>query len=156
MSTEEDTVIVSLLREDSRMSLTEMSKVSKIPISTLYGKLKLYKNGLILKHTALVDFSQLGYRTRARVLFKVKKEDMHSFREHLLSSHVTNELYKVTNGYDYMAEFIFATMKELEDYLDLLETKFHVQKEQVFYLVDELQREGFLSRGRSLLFGMKK
>ncbi len=152
----EDTILVALLRGDSRMSLTDMSRMTKIPVSTIYEKLKHYRKGLIRKHTALVDFSQLGFHIRARVLLKAKKTELQKLREHLLSHPSLNELYKVNNGYDFMAEFIFQTMKELEDYLDMLGERYGVEKEQVFYMVDELKREEFLSKAAVLLIGKRK
>ena len=82
----QDTLIVSLLRENSRMSLTDMSRITKIPVSTLYDKIKIYNKGLIMKHTTLVDFAQLGFSTRARVLLKVKRAELQVVRDHLLKS----------------------------------------------------------------------
>ncbi|MSR85925.1 Lrp/AsnC family transcriptional regulator [Candidatus Woesearchaeota archaeon] len=151
-----DTVLVALLRGDSRMSLTDMSRMTKIPVSTIYEKLKHYRKGLIRKHTSLVDFAQLGFHIRARVLLKAKKTELQKLREHLFAHPSLNELYKVNNGYDFMADFIFQTMKELEDYLDMLEEKYGVEKEQVFYMVDELKREEFLSKAGVLLLGKRK
>lgn len=142
----QDKIIVSLLREDSRRSLTEMSRLSKIPISTLYDKLKNYQGSLIQKHTTLVDFTQLGFAARARVLLKVKRTELPQVKEHLLKSPGLNELYKVNNGYDFMAEFIFKTMQEMENYLDILSDRFELEKEEVFYIIDELGREEFLSK----------
>ena len=152
----DDTILVALLRQNSRMSLTEMSRKTKIPISTIYEKLKHFRTGLIRKHTALVDFSQLGFNTRARVLLKVKKTELQKLREFLLTSSALNELYKVNNGYDFMVEFIFPGMKELEEYLDLLGEQYGVEKEQVFYIVDEIRREEFLSKAGVLLLGGRK
>src|SRR3989344_1180817 len=128
----DDTILVALLRQNSRMSLTEMSRKTKIPISTIYEKLKHFRTGLIRKHTALVDFSQLGFNTRARVLLKVKKTELQRLKDYLLSHKSINELYKINNGYDFMVEFIFCTMKEMEEHLDMLGEKFGVEKEQVF------------------------
>ena len=153
---DDDTILVSLLREDSRMSLTDMSRRTKIPVSTIYQKIKHFRKGLIRKHTALIDFSLLGFSARARVLLKVKKTELQRLREYLLSSTALNELYKVNNGYDFMAEFIFGTMKEMEEYLDMLGEKFDVEKEQVFYIVDELRREEFLSKERQALYRTEK
>src|SRR3989344_1327098 len=147
-----DDLIISYLRENSRMSLTQMSKRTNIPISTLYERIKGYQKKVIKKHTAIIDFAQLGYGTRARVLFRVKKDVREDFKEHLLHSPYLNELYKVNNNYDFMAEFIFRQMKEMEDYLDSLEEKYRVEKE-VFYILEELKREGFLSKPTLLFFG---
>jgi len=44
-------------------------------------------------------------------------------------------------------------MKELEEYLDTLGEKYGVEKEQVFYMVDELRKEEFMSKVRPLFLG---
>ena len=38
-----------------------MSKRLKIPISTIYDKLKKYDGNIIKKHTAILDFEKLGF-----------------------------------------------------------------------------------------------
>lgn len=149
-----DDVILAHLRENSRLSLTQLSKCTNIPISTLHERLKGFQKNIIKKNTALVDFTQLGYGARARVLFRVKKDVRDQLKDYLLHSPFLNELYKVNNGYDFMAEFIFKHMKDMEDYLDTLEQKYNVEKE-VFYIVEELKREGFLSKPTLLFFGRK-
>ena len=109
-----------------------------------------------MKHTTLVDFAQLGFSTRARVLLKVKRAELQVVRDHLLKSSALNELYKVNNGYDFMAEFIFKTMAEMENYLDILSDSFELEKEEVFYIIDELKREQFLSKAHTLLLEEEK
>ena len=37
-------------------------------------------------------------------------------------------------------------MKDLEKYLEFFCTKFNVEKERVFYIIEELRREEFLSK----------
>tara|TARA_Y100000310_G_scaffold345334_1_gene463879 strand:+ start:1785 stop:2252 length:468 start_codon:yes stop_codon:yes gene_type:complete len=141
-----DQLIIALLRENSRMTLTKMSKKTSIPVSTLYQRLKSYKEGIVKKHTALVDFNKLGFTARARVLLKVDKKKKEDLRKHLLTSQFTNELHKVNNGYDFMAELIFKSMKELEAYVDTLDEKFSIKEKKTFYIVDEIKEEGFLSK----------
>lgn len=128
------------------MSLTEMSKFTKIPISTLFERLKDFNNGLIKKHTTLVDFSRLGYEARARVLFKAKRGESVKLRELLNTSRNVNELYKVNNGFDFMVEFIFKNMRELEEYLEKIEVMYPIDKQQVFYMVEEIKKEEFMSK----------
>lgn len=141
-----ENVIVSLLRDNARVSLTEMSKFTKIPVSTLFERLKEYNNGLIKKYTTLVDFSRLGYEAKARVLFKAKRGEANKLRELLTCSRNVNELYKVNNGFDFMVEFIFKNMKELEEYLGKISAMYPIEKEQVFYIVEEIKKEEFLSK----------
>ena len=147
----EDTMIISLLREDSRMSLTKMSRLTKIPVSTIYEKIRTFNKGAIRKHTSIVDFSQFGYNTKANVLMKAKKTNLQQLREQLIICPYLNNLYRVNNGFDFMAEFIFKTAKEMEEYLETMGKKFELEKEEVYYVVDEIKREEFMSKHKWLM-----
>jgi len=146
-----DEVIVSLLRENSRMSLTQMSRITRIPVSTIFERLKHYDKNVVKKSTVLVDFSKFGYGARARVLMKARKDEVQKLKEHLMASSCLNELYKVNNGYDFMAEFIFKTMKETEEYVEKLRENFNLEKEQVVYLIDEIGKEEFMSKSSVIM-----
>lgn len=143
--TEKDIRVISALREDSRSTLKEISKKTGIPISTIYEKLKCYKEGIIKKNTAIIDFKQLGFSARAKVLFRVDSSERQAFKDCIIKSRNTNSVFRVNNGYDFMAEFVFKDMQELEDYLDLLETKFKIKDKQTFFVVEDLKRESFIS-----------
>jgi DNA-binding Lrp family transcriptional regulator len=140
-----DKLIISYLRQDSRIQLTKMSKKTKIPVSTLFERLKNYKKGIIKKNTAIVDFSKLGYNTRAKILLKCKRENIEQLRIFLERNKHTNELFKVNNGFDFMVEFICTSMHELEGHLEKLYKEFKIEKELVFYIIEEIKRENFLS-----------
>ena len=71
---QKDKIILSQLRKNARMPLTTMSRKINIPVSTIFDRLKLNEEDLILKHTTLLNFSKLGYHTRAQVIFKVDKK----------------------------------------------------------------------------------
>jgi DNA-binding Lrp family transcriptional regulator len=142
---EKDKIILSLLRENGRMKLTNMSRKTRIPVSTLHERIKGYRGSLIKKHTALVDFRKLGYNARARVLLKVNRAEKEKVREFLKNSPCTNELMKVNNGFDFMAEFVFDSMKSLEEYLDALSERFVLESFQTYYIIDEIKEEDFLS-----------
>ena len=56
-SDNKDLLIISCLRENSRNNLTNISKMTGIPISTIFDWLKKYEGSIIKKHTALLSFS---------------------------------------------------------------------------------------------------
>ena len=141
-----DQLIISLLRENSRMTLTNMSKKTKIPVSTLHEKLKQFKDGIIKKHTSIIDFNKLGFNARANVLFKVEKDQKTEFKKILQNNFHTNKLYKVNNGFDFIAELIFKDMRGLENFLDQIQDDFKVKDMKTFYIIDELIEEDFLSK----------
>src|SRR3989339_2032098 len=103
----QDMMILAALRQNARLSLTKMSRATKVPVSTIYDKLKQYENGLIKKHTAIIDFAKLGYNTRANILIKVEREKREEVQEYLKKEKSVNSIYKINNGFDYLVELVF-------------------------------------------------
>jgi len=150
---EKDKLIISFLREDARISLTKMSRKTRIPVTTLYDRLK--KNKYIKRHTTILDFEGMGFNARAKVLLKVGKKDRDVLRDFLCKCQFMNELLKVNNGYDFLVEFVFHQIKDLENYLEDLDGKFDITDEKVFYIVDELKKENFMSNPSLEMIGKK-
>lgn len=148
-----DLLIISSLRQNAREKLTEMSKKTRIPVSTIFDRIKTHEINIIKKHTALVDFSKLGYNTRANIILKVKKEDRNDIKEFLMKHSSINSAFKINNGYDFMIEAVFRNIKEVEDFIELLEEKFKIKAKQVFYVIDDLKKEAFLSNPTIIGFG---
>ena len=146
MIKQKDLQIMAVLRENSRISLTKMSKRLGIPISTLYDKLKGYQQSVIKKHTCLVDFAQLGYNARANVTLRVERKDREMLLERLMKTSNVNSIYKISNGYDFLVEVIFRDVKELEDFFDTLEETFKIKDRQVYFVIEDIKREEFLTQ----------
>jgi Lrp/AsnC family transcriptional regulator for asnA, asnC and gidA len=140
-----DLMVISCLRRNARETLTAMSKKTRIPVSTLFDRIRHFEQGLITKHAAIVDFARLGYSTRANIILKVNKKDREAVRDYLVKNSFVNCAYKINNGYDFMAEVIFRNMAELEDFLGILEEKFKVVDKHVYYVIDDIKKEEFLA-----------
>ncbi len=145
-----DLLLLSMLRQDARQTLTEMSRKTRIPISTLYDRLRTQEQNLILKHTTLVDFSKLGYYCRAKIMLTGIKEEREKLRAYLCEHPSTNSLFKINNGYDFLSESVFHNVKEMEDFLEHLESLFSIAEKKIFFVIDDLRRECFLSRPEHL------
>jgi Lrp/AsnC family transcriptional regulator, leucine-responsive regulatory protein len=146
MISKKDLMIVSNLRKNARETLTNMSKATHIPISTIYDKLRLHEGGLIKRHTCLLDYNQLGYSTRANVLLRVDRSSREELKDYLVKHNNVNSVSKINNNYDFMVEMIFKEIKELESFLENLEDRFKIKAKQVFYVIEDLKREDFLSQ----------
>ncbi len=143
--TRKDIQIISYLRRDSREMLTRLSKLTGVPVSTIFDRLKLHKGGLIKKNTSLIDFQMLGFNSRAKVAIKVDREDREDLKLVLKNHRNINSAYRINNGYDFMFEVLFRDMKELEDFIYSLETKFKIIDKHVYYIIDGIKEEEFLS-----------
>jgi DNA-binding Lrp family transcriptional regulator len=140
-----DLQIIAQLRNDARMPLTIMSKKIRVPVSTIFDRLKLHEGDLITKHTSLLNFTKLGYNSRANIMLKVDRECKDAIKEYLLKHPSVNSLYKINNGFDFMAEGVFRQIKDTEDFIDDLEKKFKVLDKNVFFIIDDVKREAFMN-----------
>lgn len=140
-----DLLIISHLRKNGRISLTNLSKATNIPISTIFDRLKVHEDCIIQKHTSLINFEKLGFNTRANVCLKVDKDKRDEVQNHLLKHPNINSLFKINNGYDFMVEAIFKNIKDLGNFLEDLDEKFDVKEKQVYYVIEDLKREEFMA-----------
>ncbi|MFW6230675.1 MAG: Lrp/AsnC ligand binding domain-containing protein [Nanoarchaeota archaeon] len=140
-----DLTIVAHLRENARKSLTQISRATGIPVSTIFEKLKKQTPRIMKKHTCLLDFSKVGMNTRAQIAIRTVPDHRKSLRDYLENNMHVNSLYKINNGYDYLIDVIFANMKDLEEFLEKLEESFKIRTKHVFYVIEEIAREEFLS-----------
>ncbi|MFH1212290.1 MAG: Lrp/AsnC family transcriptional regulator [Candidatus Woesearchaeota archaeon] len=146
MLKKKDLIFLAHLRENSRASLTKISKKTNIPVSTLFDRLKSQRGNLIKKYTTIIDFEKMGYNCRAKVILKLGKECRENAKSFLVRHQNVNSVYRINNGYDFMVEVIFSHVKEMEEFLEVLDTKFNVVEKNVYFVIDEIQRENFLSR----------
>lgn len=145
MINQKDMLIISNLRRNARETLTNMSRATHIPISTIYDKLKFHEGGLIKKHTCLLDYNKLGYTTRANVLLRVDRSTREELKEFLIKHNNVNSVSKINNNYDFMVEMVFREIREMEDFLEKIEDRFKIKAKQVFYVIEDLKREEFLA-----------
>ena len=138
-------LVMTYLRLNARESLTTLSRKTAIPVSTIYDKLKLYKDHFIIKYTTLINFARLGFNARANILLKADRDSRQALREYLINHYHVNSVYKISNGYDFLVEGIFRNVKEVEDFLDILGDKFTIEETAVYYIVEDLKKETFLN-----------
>ena len=150
MLQKKDLWILSELRVNSRESLTNISKNTGVPISTIFDKLKCYQESLITKHTTLLDFSKLGFNARANIMIKVDRMVREEVRKILLNNLNVNSVYKISNGFDFMIEGIFKNVKDVEEFIDYLGSKFKMEKSEVYYIVEDIRKEDFMNNKETL------
>ena len=144
MYKKKDLILTAHLRLNSRESLTRLSRKTGVPVSTIFDRLK--ENDIIVRNTALLDFSKLGYCARATLLLRAKKDEKDKLGEFLSKSLNVNSLYKINNGFHFMAECIFRDIRALESFIEDLDEKFAIRSKEVHYIIDDVKREAFLSQ----------
>ncbi|MBI4154863.1 Lrp/AsnC family transcriptional regulator [Candidatus Woesearchaeota archaeon] len=147
-----DMLLTVNLRKNARASLTDISRETKIPISTLYEKLKSKNGTFFKKFTTILDFSSLGFMTRITVVLKTFPEKRDEMLRYLTNHPNVNNVYRINNGYDFQFEAIFKDLKQQEDFMEEFEDSFPLRKKEIFYVINDVKREGFLE-DYSLILG---
>jgi DNA-binding Lrp family transcriptional regulator len=153
MLNSQDMQLITQLRMDARAKLTDISKRIRMPVSSIFEKLKRFSGTIIQKHATILNFSAIGYSVRVHIFLKVERVDKDQTLSYLIGHFNTNNLYRINNGYNVMADMVFKELKEVEELLEALQTKYHIKQTQVYYLLDELAREAFMAKPEWIGFG---
>ena len=142
--------ILSNLRHNGREKLTNISKTTNIPVSTIFEKIRKFEEEAIIKrHICLVDFGKLGYEIDVCILLKVEKIERERLRDFLNEKECLNSIFKIGNNYDFFIEGLFRDMQQLQDFVDELEENFSLVRNDVLHVVYDVKREEFLN-GRNM------
>lgn len=141
---EKEKELLVTLRQNSRLSLTEISRKTQIPVTTIYEKLKEACDDIITRYTILLDFAKLGYTVRVQFFIKANKLRKEALFQHLLTHPNVNSAYVINNGYDFACEALFRDIAGAEQFAKKLEEKYNVRKIESFYVLQDFKREAFL------------
>ena len=140
-----DYILLTALRANARQTLTQISKRTRIPISTLHERLKMQEKTMIHRFATLVDFTKLGFHTKVHLQLKSNPQEKERLRSYLeLHKHV-NCLYKIAHGFDFFVEAVFERVAEVELFIETLEKEFSLQDYSTQYITKDIKREGFLA-----------
>ena len=142
MIKENDLKIISLLRRNSREKITSISRKTKIPVSTVYDRIKANNGKIIKKNVSLIDFSKLGYSIRMHLLLRTSQRD--KIENFSLKNQNVNSVFRIDGDYDYSLDCIFKDMGEIQEFLNIVNSSFAIEKMSICYVLDEIVREKFL------------
>jgi len=145
---ETDKQILKHLRRNARDSITNISRRTGIPTSTVFLKIRDHENSIIKKHTSLIDYSKLGYNYWQKTVLKLAECYNEEFEQYLLEHQNVNSAYQINSGYDYLIETVHKNIKEYTDFIRKLETKFKIEEKKEFQIINDLKRESFMTGGK--------
>lgn len=143
-----DIHIITQLRINGRMPLTEIASKTKLPVSTVHDRLKQYKRKKWLKFSAMPAYEKIGFSTRAYILLSVEPAEKEQLFKHLTGHTNVNSLFRINNGWNVIMECIFKNMPAMENFVEKLESTFHIKQKEVHYILEELKSEGFMTNPR--------
>ena len=108
--------LIAELRKDGRKPLTQLSRQTGVPVTTIWDWMRRNKGKGLRRFTALPDYAALGYPSRAFITLKCDKDKKPELGACLKNSPLVNNLWHINNGYDYLLDVICHSMSELEDF----------------------------------------
>lgn len=141
-----DIRILQHIRKNARMSITNISRKTGIPVSTIFDRLQQQEKEIVKKFTVLLDFSKLGYTVRAHILLKVDPQARDELKSYLITHLCVNNLFRINNGFDFAVECVFATIQQVEDFVETLELQYRIIDKKIFHIIEDVAREKLLTQ----------
>ena len=142
MLNQKETEILSILRQNSRTSLANISRKTNIPISTVFDIIRKQEKNHIQKYTSLLNFPKLGYHVRVNFAVKVMKENEKNLFEFIEKETRINNVQKISSGF--YIDAVFTSMKEFSEFSEKLDT-FNLKEKKEIHIIEELKKEAFMT-----------
>lgn len=143
MMNRKDHEIIAQLRKDARMSVSEISRKTGIPVSTVHDRLKSLEKLDVVWHKSIVDYTKLGYLARINIALKIPRDCLPEAQEYLSAHPSINSLFLITGDYDLMLDAVFRSMYDYHRFIEGLESRLLIEKKQVHFVVEEVKHEDF-------------
>jgi DNA-binding Lrp family transcriptional regulator len=139
MVSKKEKLVLSHFRQNSRKNVTDISRETSLPITTIHDILRrLTEKNIIKRFVPILNYSSLGFRFRVFLTINVEKKE--GFVNYLSKNIHLNSLSRIGNGYYY---FIDAVFQEIEHYIVFKESleQFNILKLKEFYVIKEIKKE---------------
>jgi DNA-binding Lrp family transcriptional regulator len=146
MFSKKDAEIITYLRNNARQKVTNIAKKTGMPVTTIYDKLRSHEKKYIKRHITMLDFNKLGLNAKSSISIAVDRDYRDSLQKFLMQHPNVNSLYRVNFGFDFLAEVIFKSMADVENFVECLEKDYHTTRIQNFTVIEELKKEDFLTK----------
>ena len=124
-----DKKILEILKEDSRTSLTEIAKKTKVSQTTIKNRIELMKKrGIIKKFTLCLDHEKLGKKLMSLIEIKTDPGKIQDVILKLKQISEITEIYVITGEYDIVAK---ALTEDISTYRELVFLKLQKIKDLI-------------------------
>lgn len=112
---EKDFVIINVLRENSRLSIRDVAKATKLRPSTVHQRIaRLKENNVIEKFTLKLNNKAVGEGFIVFMLIKTKPSAM---LDRIIGNRHVKEFFGVTGEYDLLLKLKFKDVDEFNDFV---------------------------------------
>lgn len=145
MNIKKDVGIISHLRKDARNKVTNISKNLKIPVTTIYDRIRSAEKRYIRQYSAILDFNKMGYSTICTLQFEINNTIRERVQNDLVNCPNVNTLRRINLGTEFIAETIFRNITDLDNFVDNLENTYGIKKIIINHINEDIKKESFLT-----------
>lgn len=143
-----DLNILNVLKQNSRLSMREISKKTNIPATTVHAKLRrLIKDGIIKKYTIELDMEKLGKPVLAYVLInsdysllKRKKLNTHNLVDQIIRHPNVETCRSVTGRFSFILTVRVKDAKELDNFINFLTKEEGILRSETLIVLYEAKK----------------
>ena len=142
---QEDRKILSCLRRNARETLTNISKDTGIPISSIFDRLKrLEKIEIITRYTCLLDMEKVGFSVTVFLFLKIANKRQNEVEKFLMENPNVNNLLRVNGDWNLIVDVLFRDINSFELFADTFKNDFKEIEISIHYVLEDIKRENFL------------
>jgi len=113
-----DRAILRSLIENSRITISQMSKEIDVPDATISNRLKKLETDVIKRYTMIPDWKKLGLDITAIIIIQTESEKHESVKEELSKLEEASEVYSVSGEYDILIKVWVPGIEELNQLIN--------------------------------------
>jgi DNA-binding Lrp family transcriptional regulator len=112
-----DRLLIRLLQQNARMSFAELSRVTRIPESTVRRRVERLQDRNIIRFAMIADAEQLGYDISALIALRIDIARLDEIGELVTNRNEVVFASFLTGGYDIVAQVLVESQTALVDLL---------------------------------------
>lgn len=140
---ETDKKICNILTENSRISISNISKKTGIPNSTISNRIrKLEENNIIKQYTTILNHEKIGINVTAMIIIQTETEKHENVEKELPKLEEVTQVYSISGEYDIL---IRVEAENLEGLNDIINSKIRniegIEELRELIVMEELKNE---------------
>lgn len=137
-----DKKITNVLIENSRLSLRQVAKKSKVSVATAMHHMKrLEKEGIIKKYSAELDYEKAGYDVEVIIEVRISKGRLFEVEKKIASNPNVFAVYDITGSFDAVILARFPTRRLMDNFLKKLQTYEFVERTETKLILNTIKEE---------------
>ncbi len=110
--------ILRSLIQNSRITISQMSKEIDVPDATISNRLKKLEKNVIKQYTLILDPQKLGLKVTAIIIVQTESEKHENVKKELSRLEEVSEVYSISGEYDILIKLWAHDLEELNRVMD--------------------------------------